>query len=133
MHEQNGMAFHAHFLFWPGHGSAVGGALDLLDGFEWTSTDIVNNQRRTRQGLVVPDYETVPTGSDSGKLYYRMLNCGVRLPLIGGTDKMSAARPVGSVARTYAKVDAWSHDGLMTAIANGNTFVTNGPLLTKES
>jgi hypothetical protein len=129
MHDQDGLAFQAHFLFWPGHGSAVGGALDLLDGLEWTSTDIVNNHRRTRQGLVVPGYETKPTGFDSGKLYYRMLNCGVRLPLIGGTDKMSAARPIGSVARTYAKVDEWSHDGLMNAIHEGNTFVTNGPIL----
>ncbi|MDA0347383.1 MAG: CehA/McbA family metallohydrolase [Verrucomicrobia bacterium] len=129
MHDQDGLAFHAHFLFWPGHGSAVGGALNLLDGLEWTSTDIVNNNRRTRQGLVIPGYETKPTGTDSGKLYYRMLNCGVRLPLIGGTDKMSAARPIGSVARTYASVDEWSHDGLMNAIREGNTFVTNGPLL----
>lgn len=129
MHDQGGLAFHAHFLFWPGHGSAVGGALNLLDGLEWTSTDIVNNRRRTRQGLVVPGYETKPTGLDSGKLYYRMLNCGVRLPLIGGTDKMSAARPIGSVARTYAKVDEWSHHGFMDAVHEGNTFVTNGPLL----
>ncbi|QXD26115.1 CehA/McbA family metallohydrolase [Opitutia bacterium ISCC 51] len=129
MHSQKGLAFHAHYLFWPGYGSAVGGALSLLDGLEWTSTDIVNNRRRTRQGLVIPGYETKPTGFDSGQLYYRMLNCGVRLPLIGGTDKMSAARPVGSVARTYAKVDEWTHDGLMNGIREGNTFVSNGPLL----
>ena len=129
MHNQGGLAFHAHYLFWPGYGSAVGGALRLLDGLEWTSTDIVNNKRRTRQGLSIPGYETNPTGLDSGKLYYRMLNCGVRLPLIGGTDKMSAARPIGSVARTYAKVDEWTHDGLLNAVREGNTFVTNGPLL----
>lgn len=129
MHDQKGLAFHAHYLFWPGHGSAVGGALGLLDGLEWTSTDIVNNRRRTRLGLAIPGYETTPTGHDSGQLYYRMLNCGVRLPLIGGTDKMSAARPVGSVARTYAKVDEWTHNGLMNGIREGNTFVTNGPLL----
>lgn len=130
MHQQGGLAFHAHFLFWPGHGSAVGGALNLLDGLEWTSTDIVHNKRWTRQGLSIPGYEIRPTGADSGKLYYRMLNCGVRLPLIGGTDKMSAARPVGSVSRTYAKVDEWSHDGFLNAVRRGETFVTNGPLLT---
>ena len=129
MHQQGGLAFHAHYLFWPGYGSAVGGALNLLDGLEWTSTDIVNNKRWTRQGLSVPGYEIRPTGTDSGKLYYRMLNCGVRLPLIGGTDKMSAARPVGSVSRTYAKVDEWSHNGFLNAVRNGRTFVTNGPLL----
>jgi len=130
MRDQGGMAFHAHFLFWPGYGSAVGGALNLLDGLEWTSTDIVNNKRWTRQGLSIPGYEIRPTGADSGKLYYRMLNCGVRLPLIGGTDKMSAARPVGSVSRTYAKVDHWTHYGFLNAVRRGDTFVTNGPLLT---
>ncbi len=130
MRDQGGLAFHAHFLFWPGYGSAVGGALGLLDGLEWTSTDIVNNRRWTRQGLSIPGYEIRPNGADSGKLYYRMLNCGVRLPLIGGTDKMSAARPIGSVARTYAKVDQWSHKGFLDAVKNGRTFVTNGPLLT---
>lgn len=129
MHRQGGLAFHAHFLFWPGHGSAIGGALNLLDGLEWTSTDIVNNKRWTRQGLSIPGYEIRPTGADSGKLYYRMLNCGVRLPLIGGTDKMSAARPIGSVARTYAKVEQWTHDGFIEAVRKGSTFVTNGPLL----
>lgn len=133
MRGQNGLAFHAHYLFWPGHGSAVGGALGLLDGLEWTSTDIVNNRRRTMQGLAIPGYEQKPTGLDSGRLYYRMLNCGVRLPLIGGTDKMSAARTVGSVARTYAKVDAWTHDAFMDALRTGNTFVTNGPLLSLTS
>lgn len=130
MHAQGGLAFTAHFLFWPGHGSAVGGAIDLLDGLEWTSTDIVNNGRLTMQRLAVPGYEQKPTGADSGQLYYHMLNCGVRLPLIGGTDKMSAARPVGSVSRTYANVGKdWSHEGMMDAIRQGATFVSNGPLL----
>lgn len=129
MHAQGGLAFHAHYLFWPGYGSAVGGALGLLDGLEWTSTDIVNSQRRTRQGLRIHGWDIRPTGVDSGLLYYRMLNCGARLPLLGGTDKMSAARPVGSVSRTYAKVDDWSHDGFMDSVRQGATFVTNGPLL----
>ncbi len=129
MRQQGGLAFHAHYLFWPGYGSAVGGALGLLDGLEWTSTDIVNNKRWTRQGLSIPGYEIRPTGADSGRLYYRMLNCGVRLPLLGGTDKMSAARPVGSVSRTYAKVDEWSHQGFLNAVRGGHTFVTNGPIL----
>ena len=129
MRQQSGLAFHAHFLFWPGHGSAVGGALNLLDGLEWTSPDIVHNKRWTRQGISIPGYEIRPTGADSGKLYYRMLNCGVRLPLIGGTDKMSAARPVGSVSRTYAKVEDWTHNGFLDATRRGKTFVTNGPLL----
>ncbi len=91
--DQGGMAFHAHFLFWPGYGSAVGGALNLLDGLEWTSTDIVNNKRWTRQGLSIPGYEIRPTGADSGKLYYRMLNCGVRLPSSAAPTKCQRHDP----------------------------------------
>ena len=36
--------------------------------------------------------------------YYRYLNSGYRLPLVGGTDKMSSAVPVG-LYRTYARLD----------------------------
>jgi hypothetical protein len=43
--------------------------------------------------------------SDDGMLeYYRYLNSGYRLPLVGGTDKMSSAVPVG-LYRTYARLD----------------------------
>ena len=46
--------------------------------------------------------------------YYRYLNGGYRLPLVGGTDKMSSEVPVG-LYRTYANLgdepfsfDAWT-------------------------
>ncbi len=63
--------------------------------------------------------------------WYRYLNCGQRVPLVGGTDKMSAEVPVGQV-RTYARVgrdaeptfEAWS-----AAVRAGRTFVTSGPVL----
>ena len=35
--------------------------------------------------------------------YYRYLNCGYRLPLVGGTDKMSSDVPVG-IYRTYVRL-----------------------------
>ena len=35
--------------------------------------------------------------------YYRYLNCGYQLPLVGGTDKMSSDVPVG-LYRTYARL-----------------------------
>ena len=37
------------------------------------------------------------------KEYYRYLNCGYRLPLVGGTDKMSSEVPVG-LYRTYVRI-----------------------------
>ena len=35
--------------------------------------------------------------------YYRYLNCGYKLPLVGGTDKMSSDVPVG-IYRTYVQI-----------------------------
>jgi hypothetical protein len=63
--------------------------------------------------------------------WYRFLNCGYRLPVLGGTDKMSAEVPVGAV-RTYARLDpdapptfdAWS-----AAVRAGRTFATSGPVI----
>ena len=63
--------------------------------------------------------------------WYRFLNCGYRLPVLGGTDKMSAEVPVGAI-RTYARLgpdeprtfDAWS-----AAVRAGRTFATSGPVL----
>jgi hypothetical protein len=125
VHKQNGLAFHAHYLFWPGYSSAIGAALAKLDGIEWLQTDIVRRGAQTRQNIRVPGFPL--TGG--GQMWYYMLNCGARIPLLGGTDKMGAWRALGCSSRTYAKVDAWSHDGFMNALRSGATFVTNGPLL----
>jgi hypothetical protein len=63
--------------------------------------------------------------------YYRFLNAGYRLPLVGGTDKMSNEVPVG-LYRTYARV---GRDGALTferwadAVRRGYTFLSAGPIL----
>ena len=126
MHAQNGLAYHAHYLYWPGYGSAVGAALEKLDGVEWLRSDINSRALRTRQRIDVPGFGQ----RDAGRMWYDMLNCGVKMPLIGGTDKMSAGRVVGGSCRTYVKVAEWSHDGFMKGLRTAETFVTNGPLLT---
>ena len=62
--------------------------------------------------------------------YYGYLIAGHRLPLVGGTDKMSSEVPVG-LYRTYAKVDAdeFSYEAWCHAVREGRTFVTGGPIL----
>ena len=62
--------------------------------------------------------------------WYRYLNCGYRLPVVGGTDKMSAAMPVGA-NRTYAFIGnrEFSFANWAKAVRKGNTFMTTGPLL----
>jgi hypothetical protein len=63
--------------------------------------------------------------------YYRYLNCGYRLPLVGGTDKMSGDVPVG-LYRTYARIgpdEAFTFDSWCAAVRAGRTFMSGGPLL----
>jgi len=71
--------------------------------------------------------------SDDGLLeYYRYLNSGYRLPLVGGTDKMSSAVPVG-LYRTYARLDEeFSYEAWCRAVRAGRTFLSGGPLVTLE-
>lgn len=55
--------------------------------------------------------------------YHRLLDCGLRPVLVGGSGKESNAAVLGSM-RTYARGDNW-----IDAVRAGRTFVTTGPLL----
>jgi hypothetical protein len=60
--------------------------------------------------------------------WYRFLNCGYRLPVVGGTDKMSAEIPLGAI-RTYARLDPGaplSFEAWADAVRAGRTFVSSG-------
>lgn len=63
--------------------------------------------------------------------YYRYLNAGYRLPLVGGTDKMAGDVPVG-MYRTYARVgpdEEFTHEAWSRAVRAGRTFLTSGPIV----
>ena len=62
--------------------------------------------------------------------WYRYLNCGYRLPVFGGTDKMDALVPVGST-RGYAFLgkEEFTFANWAAAVRKGNTFLSSGPLL----
>lgn len=64
--------------------------------------------------------------------WYRLLNCGFRVPLAGGSGKNSNTTALGAV-RTYARLESgteFSYGAWIDAVRAGRTFVTNGPLLT---
>jgi hypothetical protein len=77
---------------------------------------------------VVSNAEHVPTA----EVWHRILNCGFRIPLVGGEDSIADfyRTPEIGADRTYAhlgpKLDwkAW-----IEAIRKGHTFATNGPLI----
>ena len=63
--------------------------------------------------------------------YYRYLNCGYRLPLVGGTDKMSGDVPVG-IYRGYVYIpedEEFNYDNWCRNVARGRTFFSSGPIL----
>ena len=74
--------------------------------------------------------EMLAHSEDAMLEYYRYLNSGYRLPLVGGTDKMSSAVPVG-LYRTYARLDEeFSYEAWCRAVRSGRTFLSGGPLVT---
>ena len=66
--------------------------------------------------------------------WYRFLNLGERLPIVGGTDKMSSEVPVGAVRAYVHLLDdgPLSFDRWAAAVRAGRTFVTSGPVLELE-
>jgi Tol biopolymer transport system component len=71
---------------------------------------------------------------ESAAIWYRLLNCGFRLPAAGGTDAMtnyaSLRGPVG-LARTYVlRPDRGGLEGAWLAgLKSGRSMATNGPLI----
>lgn len=88
------------------------------------------------EGKRIDAVELRPTGMTEhfNNLYfqewYRYLNCGYRLPIAGGTDKMSASVPAGGY-RTYAHLgqDEFTFANWAKAVRAGKTFLSSGPLL----
>ena len=75
--------------------------------------------------LVTEEFETLPFRD-----WYRYLNCGYRLPAVGGTDKMRASNAVGyNRAYAYLGNDEFNVRNWSKAVRRGNTFMTSGPLL----
>lgn len=66
--------------------------------------------------------------------WYRYLNCGYRVPAVGGTDKMTNAIPIGAL-RTYVRLEEgeeFSYQAWNKAIKRGRTFVSCGPIIELE-
>ena len=66
-------------------------------------------------------------------VWYRLLNCGFRVPAGAGTDafpNFASLRGPPGLVRTYARAGArLEHRAFLAALKAGRTFVTNGPLI----
>jgi TolB protein len=84
--------------------------------------------------LEVIDYHEVMTGDDHRRVaavWHRSLNCGFKIPAVGGEDANTSLhlhKIMGS-GRTYVFLNELSWENWVEGIVQGRTFVTNGPLL----
>jgi len=127
----------------------VGGSVDALMA-DWAE------ECKKQGGLVVmphiplPDFENAANivlgHADAGEMcwiwqgeqissaergYYRWLNVGQKLPLVGGTDKMSNGRILGG-SRTYIKLRAgeeFTFDNWCQAVRRGQAFASTGAMI----
>ena len=117
---------------------ALVGYVHPFDSFPDPAQDeSLTNELPVDVALGKVDYIEVVGFSDhksTAEVWYKLLNCGFRLPTAAGTDFMgnyaSLRGPVG-LNRVYAEVPAGPLriGSWLGAIKAGRTFATNGPLL----
>ncbi len=73
------------------------------------------------------EFDSQPRSQPFLPWYYRLLNAGLRVPLVGGSGKESNRTALGSM-RTYA-LPTDAAPSWIDAVRAGRTFITNGPLL----
>jgi Tol biopolymer transport system component len=96
----------------------------------------LHNELPVDVALGVVDYMEILGFSDhrnTAAVWYKLLNCGFRIPAGAGTDAMtnyaSLRGPVG-LNRVYVKAGpVLTHAAFLAALKAGKTFATNGPLL----
>ncbi|MGA7080388.1 MAG: CehA/McbA family metallohydrolase [Terriglobales bacterium] len=119
---------------------ALVGYVHPLDSVPDPAKDSVTFELPADVALGKVDYIEVVGFSDhksTAAVWYKLLNCGFRLPTAAGTDFMgnyaSLRGPMG-LNRVYAEVPAGSLklEPWLESIKAGRTFATNGPLLRFE-
>jgi hypothetical protein len=64
-------------------------------------------------------------------IWYRMLNCGIQIPIAAGSDVPVDSMHALSIGdyRTYAHCPDFNYENWLSAIKQGSSFVTNSPLI----
>lgn len=127
VHDQGGHISWAHFAAWPGLEGPLGLVLKKIDAVELLCTIDPFHPPIFASG-VVPELAL-----NSGlRLWYRLLNCGLHVPITAGTDKMGNLVTVGA-NRVYAKVEGpLDYQRWVKALTDGKTFVSNSPILSLQ-
>ena len=107
------------------------GGLAIVPHFPFPHSEVIAEVVLGKvDGLEIRDFHEPTMDTFAVHEWYRLLNCGYRVPAVGGTDKMSAGMPVGGV-RTYAYIGErdLSYDSWSDAVRSGRTYTTSGPLM----
>jgi hypothetical protein len=153
--QENRQPFFGHLLLWGLHAPVMPWCTDgpyeaEMGGWLETTVSDWADRCHEQQGTVIIPHFPLPNGEpvvliatgradgvemiiqrrSNHEEYYRYLNCGYRLPLVGGTDKMSADVPVG-LYRTYARLgdEPFSYEAWTRAVRSGRTFLSAGPMI----
>jgi hypothetical protein len=123
-HAQGGHVSWAHFAAYPALEAPLAIVLKKVDAVELLCT-IDPFDEPIFVSSVVPDLRM-----NSGlHLWYRLLNCGLRIPASAGTDKMNNWVTVGG-NRVYASIKGkFNYQSWIHALDKGNTFITNSPII----
>lgn len=115
---------------------ALVGYVHPFDTVPDPAKESISNELPVDVALGKADYIEVMGFSDhqsTATVWYRLLNCGFRLPTAAGTDAMadfaSLRGPVG-LNRVYVRTDGHlDADHWLQELKRGHTFASNGPLL----
>ena len=117
--ERGGLAVCAHFPYPTGEIAAdiILGKIDAVEIWPLNPVDVRPSTIEHFSSLRYRDW-------------YHYLNCGFRVPAVGGTDKMGAYMPAGTNrCYTYIGQEEFNFGNWAKGVRSGNTFVTSGPLL----
>lgn len=114
----------AHFAAWPGLEGPLAIVMKKVHSVELLST-IEPFSEPTFVSDIVPDLRMNP----GLRIWYRLLNCGLKVPATAGTDKMSNWVTVGA-NRVFALTKGdFTYQSWIDALERGNTFISNSPFI----
>ena len=108
-------------------------ALNLVDSIQVASSRLCRDKLVTEDAGKPRDKKRFPDPTGlagwSQEIYFRLLQCGLRIPPTAGSGSGTAPNPVG-YNRAYVNIEGeFSYESWWDGLCAGRVFITNGPLL----
>lgn len=124
-HKQGGFTLCAHFSQNQGFEWPLGIVMNKIDALELMSCILPFKSATSGMWNLIPDHQ----GNNGLRLWYRLLNCGFKVPVVAGTDKASNMVTMGA-NRIYTYVDKpFTYEKWISSLRSGRGFITNSPFL----